>query len=340
MDKWQSRTLIALAMAMMMAAFAGAQTTKDAPRASAVAASKEAPTTAPGKPLALLEKDKNLEIDHVEIKGENPKLIYIPIVHDNPEHRHAAGGTSAIEEALVRGRTISEHLYAEYGVRNVLLEGISKTLADKYNSPKYRGRKLSVGDSKSITFKVWFDLLNENPWQLVPAYEKTMYGPLTQLGYEYTLRIQKALGTAKEKGWFRSRQDFVDNQAEFTTLINKACEGYNDRLDALLKEDPGLKKEYDITVIQRNKVFIDNAMVVEGPAIIMCGGGHIQDLIDQFDKRKIPHMIVVPKGIAWPPAKKDDETIYRDMLNLGCQLKSCNLTFGDGTGANIKIPIK
>jgi len=279
-------------------------------------------------------------IDHVEIKGENPKLIYIPIIHDNPEHRHAAGGTDAIEETLVRCRTISEHLYKEYGVRSILLEGVSKTLADKYNSPKYRGRKLSVGDSKSIIFKVWFDLLNENQWQLVPAYEKTMYGPLTLLGNEYTLRIQKTFGVAKEKGWFRSRQAFVENQKEFTALIAKACEGYNTRLDALLSEDPGLKKEYDITVIQRNKVFIDNSMAVEGSTVIMCGGGHVQDLIDQFDQRKIPYMIVVPKGIAWPPAKKEDETIYKDMLNLGCQLKSCNLQFGDGTGANIKIPIK
>ena len=55
---------------------------------------------------------------------------------------------------------------------------------------------------------------------------------------------------------------------------------------------------------------------------------------------KIPYMIVVPKGIAWPPAKKDDKAIYKDMLKLGCQLKSCNLKFGDGTGAKIKVPIK
>jgi hypothetical protein len=340
MDRWKLRTLIALAFAMMMVTLVGAQATKDAPPAAEVAASEEAPANAPKKPLALLEKDENLEIDHIEIKGENPNLIYIPIVHDNPEHRNAAGGTKAIEETLVRCRTISEHLYTEYGVRNILLEGISKTLADKYNSPDYRGRKLSVGESKSVTFKVWYDLLNENQWHLVPAYEKNTFGPVTLLGYEYTLRIQKVFGIAKQHGWFRSRQAFVDNQAEFTSLINKACEGYNARLDALLSEDSGLKKEYDITVVQRNKVFIDNSMAVKGPTVIMCGGGHIQDLLDQLDKRKIPHMIVVPKGIAWPPAKKDDETIYSDMLKLGCQLKSCNLKFGDGTGTNIKIPIE
>jgi len=340
MDRWQLRALIALAFAMMMVTLVGAQATKNAPPTAKVAAPEQAPANAPAKPLALLKKDKNLEIDHIEIKGENPKLIYIPIVHDTPAHRHAAGGAKAIEKTLVRCRTISEHLYTEYGVRNILLEGISKTLADKYNSPKYRGRKLSVGKSKSVTFKVWFDLLNENQWRLAPAYEKNTYGPLTLLGHKYTLRIQKAFGIAKQKGWFRSRQAFVENQTEFTALISKACGGYNAGLDALLLKDPKLKKEYDITVIQRNKVFIDNSMAVKGPTIIMCGGGHIQDLIDQFNKQKIPHMIVVPKGIAWPPAKKDDKTIYNDMLKLGCQLRSCNLQFGDGTSAKIKIPIK
>jgi len=72
MDRWQSRALIALAFAMMMVTIVGAQATKDAPPATGVAAPEEAPANAPSKPLALLEKDKNLEIDHIEIKGENP----------------------------------------------------------------------------------------------------------------------------------------------------------------------------------------------------------------------------------------------------------------------------
>lgn len=120
----------------------------------------------------------------------------------------------------------------------------------------------------------------------------------------------------------------------------EACKGYNERLDALLKEDPGLKREYDITVTQRNKVFIDNTLAAKGPGIIMCGGGHIQDLIDQFDERKLSYMIIVPQGIQWPPVKKDDETIYKDMLKLGCQLKKCNLQLGDGTSAQVSMPIK
>jgi hypothetical protein len=294
----------------------------------------------PVKSLALLSEEKLAEIDHVEIKGKNPKLIYIPILHDNPEHRHAGTDSrQVIEENLGRCRKIAEHLHVSYGVRNVLLEGIAKTLSDKYNSPQYRGRKLSVGESKSIIFKVWFDLLNAHPWQLVPAYEKNIFGPLTLLGSEYTGRIQKALDKATEKGWFRSGEAFTANRVEFDRLIEEAAGGYNERRKAILKEDPGLKREYGITVLQRNKEFIDNSLAVEGPGIILCGGGHVQDLIRQFEERGLSYMIVVPKGISWPPAKKDEGDIYREMLALGCQLKNCSITLGDGKGINVLIPV-
>jgi hypothetical protein len=287
-----------------------------------------------------LSGEKLAEIDHVELKGKNPRLIYIPIMHDNPEHLHAGAGTrQAIEESLVRCQKIAEHLYESYGIRNVLLEGIAKSLSDKYNSPQYRGRKLSVGESKSIVFKVWFDLLNAHPWHLVPAYEKNRFGPLTLLGSEYTGRIQKALDKAKGNGWFRSGEEFAANKVEFDRLIEEAAAGYNERRKAILKEDPGLKREYGITVLQRNKEFIDNSLAVDGPSIIMCGGGHVQDLIRQFEERGLSYMIVVPKGISWPPAKKDDEVIYREMLALGCQLKNCSIVLGDGKGINVLIPI-
>ncbi|MCX6877730.1 MAG: hypothetical protein NTW21_28555 [Verrucomicrobia bacterium] len=107
-----------------------------------------------------------------------------------------------------------------------------------------------------------------------------------------------------------------------------------------MKADPGLKNEYDITVIQRNQVFIDNILEAKEPGIIMCGGGHIQDLIDQLTTRGVSYLIVVPKGIEWPPVKKDDDKIYADMLELGCQLKKCNLGFGDGGAVQINLPIE
>ena len=48
----------------------------------------------PSKSLALLAADNLAGVARVEVHGENPRLIYIPILHDNPEHRNAAGGTA------------------------------------------------------------------------------------------------------------------------------------------------------------------------------------------------------------------------------------------------------
>lgn len=296
--------------------------------------------TLPTKSLLQLAAEKHPEISHIEIKGDNPQIIYIPIIHDNPQNYHGEEDTNrAIEESLVRCQKIAEHLHLSYGVRDILLEGIGKSLSDKYNSPKYQGRKLSVGDSKSIVYRVWYDLLNTNKWNLIPAFEKNTYGPLTLLGSEYTTRIQKALKTSHENGWFRSEEQFLANKDQFTRLIAEAASGYNDRRAALLKEDPRLKREFEITAIQRNKVFIDNILAAQGPGILLCGHGHVQDLIDQFEKRGISYMIVVPKGSAWPPAKKDELAIYEEMLKLGCQLTKCHLTLGDGKAVEVRIPI-
>ncbi len=300
----------------------------------------KAPENKPAKALSLMAKDDLEVLDHVEIHGENPKIIYVPITHDNPEHANSPEARERIEEALMRAQLISEHLYSDYGVRKILLEGIGKSLSDKYNSPKYKGKKLSVGDSKSLTFKVWYDLLNKNEWKLVPAFEKNIYGALTILGSEYTTRIYKALNDARSNGWFRSREAFDENQAEFKELIAKACEGYNAKRQEILNADPGLKKEYDITVVQRNKIFIDSILETEEPGIIMCGGGHIQDLTEQLQKRGVSYLIAVPKGIEWPPVKKDDDKIYADMLGLGCQLKKCGLQLGDGVSIQVQLPIE
>ena len=307
---------------------------------SLLAEETKAPENVPSKALALLAKDGLEVLQHVEIHGDNPKIIYVPITHDNPEHANSPDAREKIEEALKRGQIISEHLYSDYGVRKILLEGIAKSLSDKYNSPKYKGKKLSVGESKSLTFKTWYDLLNKNEWKLVPAYEKNIFGPLTILGGEYTARIYGALNKARSNGWFRSSKAFTTNQDEFNALVAKACDGYNAKRQEILESDPGLKKEYDITVVQRNKVFIDNILETEEPGIIMCGGGHIQDLTKQLKERGVSYMIAVPEGIEWPPVAKDDEKIYMDMLALGCQLKKCGLQLGDGVSVEVKLPIE
>ncbi|MFT4549266.1 MAG: hypothetical protein ACI8XO_004201 [Verrucomicrobiales bacterium] len=144
---------------------------------------------------------------------------------------------------------------------------------------------------------------------------------------------------SKEKGWFKSRETFLENQAEFTETINQACDGYNDKLAKFLKDDPGLKREYDITSVQRNKIFLDNPAGADGPGIVLCGIGHYHDLVAQLNEGETSYIVAVSAGMDWPPTEKNDEQIFNDMRSLGCQLKEVNLGFGDGGAAKIKFPI-
>lgn len=190
-----------------------------------------------------------------------------------------------------------------------------------------------------MTFETWEHILNEDRWNLAYAGKNPTYGPLTVLGSQYDQRIKNALATAQKNGWFRTREGFVAKQEEFTKLIAEAAEGYNDKRAAILEDDPKLKKEYRLTVSQRDKDFIDNIIAEDGPGIIMCGSGHIHDLKDQLGELGLSFMIVVPKTLDWPIKRKSEQEIHEDMLKQGCKLKSCNLKFGDGTGAQITIPV-
>lgn len=293
------------------------------------------------KALALLADDKLKDIANIEVNGENPRLIYIPIVHDTPKHLKGAEENDDLEKILRRGQIISEHLFTNYGVRKILLEDMGKDISDQYNAPKPENKRSVIsGGPDMIVYKVWLDLLNANRWQLVPAFEEDHSGPLTILGAEYSGRILTVLDEAATKGWFKTYDALQANTAAFTTLMNNACDGYNTKRQEILKADPGLKNEYDITCTQRNKVFIDNILKTEEPGIIMCGSGHVQDLIDQLKKRGVSYLIVVPKGIDWPPVKKDNDLIYSDMLKLGCTITECRVPFSDGSVVEIKIPIE
>lgn len=299
--------------------------------------------TPSARPLVLLKDEQHPDIEHIEIKGDHPRVIYIPILHDNPVHRDAADDINRIiGQSLNRGRTIAEHLYGKYGVRNILLEGIPQSLADTYNAPGFRGRKLTTTRAEGgMVFTVWFNLLNRNNWRLAPAEIARTLGPLGALGAEYTERIQRSLKTAHGRGWFRSTEVFLAHRDEFIRMNEEACRGYNERLEAILKEDPGLKREYEIVAVQANRTFLDNILALDGPGIILCGKGHIQNLMEQMDERELSYMIVVPRGtMPWPPEQKDDDRIFTEMLGLGCQLRECAITLGDGTAIQIKLPIK
>lgn len=289
--------------------------------------------------LSRLSEDKHLALAKLEVKGDKPTIIFLPIIHDGPLNHVSSTDMASVRTILGNCKTLSVHFYETYGVRNILLEGVSKKVADFYNKPETKWQKFTWGDTKMITYDTWGDILSSKRWNLAPAFDQKPIGPLTLLGREYSGRIHEALKKSKEQGWFQTKQGFVKNQAAFTELINKACDGYNAKLAKILENDPELKKEYEITVTQRNKIFLDNLAAAEGPGVLLCGAGHYHDLVAQLDERNASYAVAVPSGMSWPPAKKDDATIFADMRELGCQLKEVNLGFGDGGSAKIKFPI-
>ena len=299
------------------------------------------PEEEPSRSLAELANEKFGAISHVEIKGGNPKLIYVPIIHDGPLTHLSSNTMDGVREVMGRCEAISDHLYSQYGVRNIVLEGLGRDFVKRYNSiPEKRRKYTDDGSKQMIVIQTWTKLLAEKGWLLLPASDKTLIGPLTELGYQYDAKIHKAMADAKEKGWFKDRKVLQENKATLEGTLKAIAEEYNGKHETILKNDPGLKNEYAITVTQRNKAFLDKILAADGPGLVFFGAGHWQDLEQQLRERDISYALVVPKGVDWPPAKKDDAAIYADMLELGCQLRQTKLTLGDGTVAEIKVWIK
>ena len=173
----------------------------------------------------------------------------------------------------------------------------------------------------------------------MPASDRELVGPLTALGREYEARIVAALDKAKSEGWLRNSQVYETNKPALEAQLKAIAGEYNAKHRALLEEDPGLKREYDITVTQRNKAFLDHLFAAKQPGVVFFGVGHWQDLERQLAERKTSYAVVVPAGMSWPPTPKDDATIYAEMLELGAKLRECALNLGDGTRTSITIPI-
>lgn len=303
-------------------------------------AHKNQKITIKSSPLTALAGDKNAAISQAIVKGDTPKMVYVPIIHDD-EFSHLSSNDGGVPDIMKRCETIADHLYKQYGVRNILLEGLGKKFVDQYNRvPVERRRPPAENQAGMLVHKTWFRLLADKEWLLIPAADQPIVGPLTALGREYDPRIVAILNEAKGNGWFRDREVFTANQETLKTNFKKLADEYNAKHQALLAEDPGLKREYDITVTQRNKEFLDRILAPAEPGIVFFGAAHWQDIEEQLTKRGTSYAVVVPKGIAWPPTPKDDATIKADMLNLGAKLKKTALTLGDGTKVEITIPLE
>lgn len=290
--------------------------------------------------LSGLANDEHSDIEKIEVVGDNPEIIYVPILHDGPYSHVASNSLDSVHTVLERCKTIADHLYNEYDVRNLVLEGLAKDFVVRYNKIPVERRKVSGPQHKMIVFRTWVEMLANKEWNLVPASDKPMTGPLTALGYKYGDKIHAALADAKKNGWLKSQKVFNEKRADLEKLLNAIAKDYNKEHDAILKEDPGLQREYAITVTHRNKAFLDNLLAAKGPGLVFFGAAHWEDLKKQLTKRGKSYVLIVPKGLDWPPPHKDDATILADMLKLGCQLHNVTITFGEGGQTVIKIPLR
>ena len=291
--------------------------------------------------LGNLSQEQHPAIDRVILKGDAPKMVYVPIIHDDEFSRHYGGGMKGVTEVMARCEEIADGLYNGYGVRHIILEGVPKTFADTYNRVPLAKRKPAPADgSGSLVHKTWSRLLAGKQWVLLPAADKPLVGPLTALGREYDARIIAVLDEAKKSGWLRGAESFTQNKDKLQASLAAVAEEYNTKRREVLEKDPGMKKEYAITVTQRNKSFLDNLLAAKTPGVAFFGVAHWPDIERQLGARKVSYAVVVPKGVPWPPAEKDAAAIESDMLKLGAKLKKTAITLGDGAKAEITIPFE
>lgn len=308
--------------------------------AAITATAAKLPDSPKPRPLVALADDTNPSISRVILKGDKPEMIYVPIIHDDVFSHLSAAGSDSVRDVMAHCEEIAGRLYHRYGVRNVLLEGLSKSFVDQYNRIPLQRRSI-IGDNNAgmIVHRTWTRLLAEKAWVLLPASDRELVGPLTELGREYEARIVAALDKAKSEGWLRNSQVYETNKPTLEAQLKAIAGEYNAKHSALLEEDPGLKREYDITVTRRNKAFLDHLFAAKQPGVVFFGVGHWQDLERQLAERNTSYAVVVPAGMSWPPAPKDDATIYAEMLELGAKLRECALKLGDGSRTSITIPI-
>ena len=309
--------------------------------AAIAATAARLPDTPRPRELAALADDEHPAISRVVIKGDRPEIIYVPILHDDEYSHLSADGTADIRKVMEACEEIAERLYRRYGVRHILLEGLGKQFVDQYNRiPLERRNIIGNNDTGMIVHRTWTRLLAEKSWMLVPASDRPLVGPLTALGREYEPRIVAALDEAKTSGWLRNREAYQANKPALDAKMKAIADEYNAKHRMLLKGDPGLKHEYDVTVTMRNRMFLENLLAQDEPGVVFFGASHWQDLEQQLERRGVSYAVVVPAGVSWPREIMDDDDIFSDMLELGASLSKANLTLGDGTRETLTIPIE
>ncbi len=104
------------------------------------------------KSLPLLKDEKLSFIQAIEVHGDKPTVIYVPITHDGPMNHVASTNLDNLRSTMKECEKIAEHLYKDYGVSNILLEGCGKSVADYYRKMEGTDNKISFAHTKMMVF--------------------------------------------------------------------------------------------------------------------------------------------------------------------------------------------
>jgi hypothetical protein len=288
-----------------------------------------------------LADDSDPAIARVILHGKQPAMIYVPIIRDNGRSRPPGGGANDIRAVMENCEKIADRLYRRYGVRKVLLEGLPETFVEEYNRiPPQRRNVPGDNDAAMIVRRTWNRLLAEKEWLLLSPGDEPGVGPLTALGREFEGRMIAAIENAESSGWLRNQDVYQTNKPRLEAQIKALAEDYDAKHRDLLGKDPGCESEHAITVTRCNRMLLDRLLAGDKPGVLFFDAGHWADLEKQLVARGVPHAVVVPAGVPWPPGEKDPAAIKTEMRQLGASLRKCSIWLGDGGSDHITIPVE
>ncbi len=238
--------------------------------------------------------------------GSFPDVIYIASSHphgiyttlDNPEMTAPAIAS------------ISDGLYAEYGVRSLLLEGLDEDAVREYNK---KGHILLSSGNLSESGKrddmIISSLLNKHSWRLYPGENKEIQErhyskrqPIIAIHRRYQQSLQQILT--------KLNQDGIARPDQRPQLVESAKRGIEHlRLDSQQEIDMYLTHEmvndlYDLGVNQRNRHVYEQAQLCKSqersPLIVIFGSAHAKLLLGLFQEGRLGYAALLPKGYKNP----------------------------------------
>ncbi|MAF35222.1 hypothetical protein CMO91_05230 [Candidatus Woesearchaeota archaeon] len=224
--------------------------------------------------------------------GKDPFVVISPFTH--PSTARAVKVQNPLH-VLDRLGPICDELYDTHGVRVLIPEGLSATVAEKVE----RG-EMSLGikgprDEGTDKFVAAFhDILTRRKWDLIGRNINTQYFT-RQLRTITTAFYKKAEALIAPVDY----RTTAEQQRKISNEIIEASEFSNRRILALFNSKEG--KDYvDIVLNKEEQAYVDAAAphIEKGePVLIMPGNGHPQGIAEKCKKAGLSYAIIQPKGL-------------------------------------------